>query len=190
MRVFLPLAQVDESQATPQMPPPSQTPAPTTTNPTLKDGTASGIDETISHLRTLLHVRSRLTLTTQTFSTALSLPTTANEEKERTLRREISDLLTLGGSEGEKRARERIAELRDVVRVWKGTGEEKARGKVVDGLEGMVDEVVGGRQRGGGATTTQRRAAHAQHAGGEMSGGDSGGGSGRGFLGGLAGLRG
>ena len=81
------------------------------------------------------------------------------EEKGQTalknLRREIDDLLALDeGSRGNeeelvgvKKARERIAELREVVGVWKGTSEEKARMKVVEGLEGIVEEAVNRRRK-------------------------------------------
>lgn len=68
-----------------------------------------------------------------------------------------------------------MAELRETVRVWKGTGEEKARGKVVDELEGMLEEGVGRKKTQGGSGLGEMRAQD--------------GGAGRGFLGGLQRLR-
>jgi len=159
--------------------------------------------QAIERLRTLQHVRSLLQRTTQTFNSALSFPLPPSllassliainpppsdpraEEKGQAalanLKREIAELLALdeggvrGGNEGLKRARERVAALREMVGVWKGTGEEKARMKVVEGLEGMVEERRRGAEVGGGA----RR---------EQAEGRTGGG-GRGFLGGLQRLR-
>lgn len=150
--------------------------------------------QAIERLRTLQHVRSLLQQTTQTFNSALSFPLPPSllapasasliainppssdpdaEEKGQAallnLKREIADLLE--SAEGLKTARERIAGLREVSGVWKGTGEEKARMKVVEGLEGMLEERRGVLEVGGGARREQA------------------GGGGRGFLGGLQRLR-
>lgn len=93
------------------------------------------------------------------------------------------------------KAKERIRELREVVTVWKGTGEEKARGRVVDALEGVVEQVDRRRReeesiRSQGQVQGRRPAiveTRAQDAG---AGGGGGGGGGRGFLEGLQRLRG
>lgn len=159
--------------------------------------------QAIERLRTLQHVRSLLQRTTQTFNSALSFPLPPSllasasssliainpppsdpsaEAKGQAalanLKREIADLLasdesTRGGEEGLKTARARVAALREVAGVWKGTGEEKARMKVVESLEGMVEERRRVLELGGGA----RR---------EQAEGRTGGG-GRGFLGGRSG---
>lgn len=120
------------------------------------------------------------------------------------LRREIRELVSLDaksrglGREREdeaiQKARARIAELRETVSVWKGTGEEKARGKVVDGLEAMVDEAVEKRRKrdaaGGGGKghgVASRPASVPQE---EVRSASTGGSSGKGrFLGGLQRLR-
>lgn len=115
----------------------------------------------IDPLRTLLHVRSRLTLVSQIFSLALSWPfppsllpksslISVSSPADHTyeaqgqaacarLRQEIIDLLD-ESEDGVLKATERIQELRTCVEVWKGTGEEKARGKYVDELEAIVEE--------------------------------------------------
>lgn len=115
----------------------------------------------IDSLRTLLHVRSRLTRVSQIFSLALSWPfppsllpksssisasTPADHTYEAQgqaacarLRQETIDLLA-EGEEGVDKAAEMVQELRACVEVWKGTGEEKARGKFVEELEEMVEE--------------------------------------------------
>jgi hypothetical protein len=159
--------------------------------------------QAIERLRTLQHVRSLLQRTTQTFNSALSFslppsllassliainppPSDPNAEEKGqaallNLKREIAELLALdeggarGSDEGLKTARERVAALREVVGVWKGTGEERARMKVVEGLEGMVEERRRVLDVGGGARREQAEART--------------GGGGRGFLGGLQRLR-
>jgi len=161
--------------------------------------------QAIERLRTLQHVKTLLQPTTQTYNSALSFPLPPSllastsssliainpppsdpsaEAKGQTtlanLKREIAELLALdegarGSDEGLKRARERVAGLREVVGVWKGTGEERARMKVVEGLEGMVEERRRGLEVGGGARREQAEART--------------GGGGRGFLGGLQRLR-
>ena len=115
----------------------------------------------IDSLRTLLHVRSRLTHVSQIFSLALSWPfppsllpksssISASSPADHTyeaqgqaacarLRQETIDLLA-EGEEGVQKAAEMVKELRICVEVWKGTGEEKARGKFVEDLEEMVEE--------------------------------------------------
>jgi hypothetical protein len=123
----------------------------------------------IDPLRTLLHVRSRLTLVSQIFSLALSWPfppsllpksslISVSSPADHTyeaqgqaacarLRQEIIDLLA-ESEDGVLKAMERIQELRACVEVWKGTGEEKARGKYVDELEAMVEEEDEKRRKG------------------------------------------
>ena len=183
--------------------PPSQTPL-TPSNGALSRDTTRGEgreeegegattpQKTLSHLRTLLHVRALLTATTQIFNAALSFPSplppstpTKQDEEEQlhVLQQELEALAA--GEDGEKRARERIRELREVVSVWKGTGEERARGRVVDVLEGVVER----RREGLGLGQGRRPAAAVVETRALDAGGGSGGG-GRGFLEGLQRLRG
>lgn len=127
----------------------------------------------IDSLRTLLHVRSRLTRVSQIFSLALSwpfppsllpksssisAPTPADHTYEAQgqaacarLRQETIDLLA-EGEEGVQKAADMVQELRACVEVWKGTGEEKARGKFVEELEEMVEE---GRRKNREANSTK-----------------------------------
>lgn len=191
--------------------------------------TLDGTDEeaqtkqAIERLRTLLHVKSLLQQTTQTFSSALSFPLPPSmlastglslisvnppssdpnaEEKGQTalanLRREIADLLAMDDGPrvseeepvGLRKARERVAELREVTGVWKGTSEEKARTKVVEGLDGMVEEAVNKRRK---SLETQRptiNGARSSGTGSRREPSDARAtGSGRGFLGNLQRLR-
>lgn len=115
----------------------------------------------IDSLRTLLHVRSRLTRVSQIFSLALSWPfppsllpksslISVSSPADHTyeaqgqaacarLRQETIDLLA-EPEEGVLKAAEMVQELRTCVELWKGTTEEKARGKFVEELEEMVEE--------------------------------------------------
>lgn len=119
------------------------------------------ISAPIDSLRTLLHVRSRLTRVSQIFSLALSWPfppsllpkassISAPSPADHTyeaqghaacarLRQETIDLLA-EPEDGVQKAAEMVQELRACVEVWKGTGEEKARSKFVDELEELVEE--------------------------------------------------
>ena len=115
----------------------------------------------ITHLRTLHHVRAQLQSVMTTFDLALSWPLppsvlssslisvaaspSANDDLETKgqaasarLRGEIQSLLDLGGAEGILAAENRIEELKDLTGVWKGTAEEKVRGRFVEGLAKMV----------------------------------------------------
>lgn len=96
---------------------------------------------------------SELSLTSSLIS--VSTPDSADgkslEEKGKAfsekLRNEILELVSPAGSEdgaggGIEAAQARIADLRSLVEVWTGTAEEKARGKLVDGLQRLVDERV------------------------------------------------
>lgn len=123
----------------------------------------------VDSLRTLLHVRSRLTRVSQIFSLALSWPfppsllpksslISVSSPADHTyeaqgqaacarLRQETLDLLA-ETDDGVSKATEMVQELRACVEVWKGTGEEKARGKFVDELEEIIAEErrkIGGR---------------------------------------------
>ncbi len=132
----------------------------------------------IESLRTLLHVRSRLTLVSQIFSLALSWPfppsllpkssvITLSSPADHTheaqgqaacarLRQEIIDLLA-ETEDGVAKATTMIQQLRACVEVWKGTGEEKARGKFVDELESMVEEERKGKSEGDSNLITRTR---------------------------------
>jgi len=147
-----------EDEDIPTNPPPTD-PSRTTPTQTLPHEPPS-----LPHLRTLLHVRTMLQQTIQTFNAALSFPfppslttsTTsalisvtspnidpAAETKGQAalarMKSKVTDSLQTGDIDG---ARKRVAELRDLCLVWKGTSEERARGKWVDGLEGLVEEVT------------------------------------------------
>ena len=182
----------------------------------LKSAPNDATKETLDRLRTLLHVKARLQQTTQTFNSALSFPmppsllastassiisisapdasTNATQDEQRgqaairNMRREITDLLTQG-NEGEIKARKRIEDLREIVSIWKGTSEEKARGKVVDGLEALVEEAVEKRVKASGRTKAPAGGIglpiHEESRSSSAAGGASKGG----FLGGLQRLR-
>ncbi|KAI9714970.1 MAG: hypothetical protein M1812_006283 [Candelaria pacifica] len=117
----------------------------------------------ITHLRTLTLVRTRLNTVLKIFDQALSWPlppptetafisvsapnsSTTQQEAQTTaqkFRDEINELFVsdgVGGIEGVEAASRRVGELRVLCEVWKGTGEEKSRGRFVGGLERMVEE--------------------------------------------------
>ncbi|KAI9785672.1 MAG: hypothetical protein M1835_003256 [Candelina submexicana] len=118
----------------------------------------------ITHLRTLSLVRTRLDSVLKTFDAALTWPlpppessntfisvsapasSTSTQEAQQAaqkLRDEITELFVsdgTGGVAGVEAADKRVQELRRLCEVWKGTVEEKSRGRFVDGLERMVEE--------------------------------------------------
>jgi len=135
--------------------------------------------DSLERLKTLTSVRARLDSVIKVFGEAMQWPVApsevsvagslisvsapdggddarSREEKGKAyverLRNEVVDLVGSGNDPaGLEAANAKIAELKELAEVWHGTSEEKARGKLVKGLQKLVDERQRASEKGGGS---------------------------------------